>query len=136
MTRHRRGDADGEEENAPWRDRDYQRAPRQPGPSAEYGPGTWDDPASGAHRTARGALGTSSDDTGPGEVTGPPWELPGWDDSQPIRRAPRRGGLAGGHPSGPLPRVSSPDPLPRMSPDSWPGAASGPLPAAPSGPLA
>jgi UPF0755 protein len=132
MTRHRRGYTDGEEENAPWHDRDYERAPRQPSTSAEYRPGTWDDPANGAHRAARGALGTSSEDTGPGEVTGPPWELPGWDDSQPIRRAPRPGGLTGGHPSGPLPRVSSSGPLPPMSPDSWPGATSGPLPAASS----
>ena len=131
MTRHGRGYTDGEEEDAPWRDRDYERAPRQPGTSAEY----LDDPARGSHRPARGALGTSSQDTGPGEVTGPPWEMPGWDDSQPNRRAPRQGGLTGGHPSGPLPRVSSSGPLPRMSPDSWPGATSGPLPVTSSAPL-
>jgi UPF0755 protein len=136
MTRHRRGDADGEEGDAPWRARDYESAARQSGSGPEYFPAAWEDPAGGAHQTARGALGTSSEDTGPGEVTGPPWELPGWDDSQPVRRAPRPGGLSGGHPSGPLPRVSSSGPLPRVSPDSWPGATTGPMPAASSRPPA
>jgi UPF0755 protein len=79
-------------------------------------------------------LGTSSsEDTGPGETTGPPWELPGWDDSQPIRRVPRSTGPRGAHPSGPLPRVSSSGPLPRVPADSWPGATSGPLPPLPPG---
>src|SRR5215472_8937417 len=133
MTRNRRGHTDGDEDDAPWRAGDYENAPRQPDGARDSFPSPWDDPARGAQRPARGALGTSSgSDTGPGETTGPPWELPGWDDSQPIRRIPRSGGptgehpsLPGGHPSGPLPRVSSSGPLPRVPPDSWPGATSG-----------
>src|SRR5215470_16638918 len=132
MTRHRRGDQEGEEEDAPWRARDYQDAPRRPAAAREYLPASRDDQARGAHRPARGALGTSSQDTGPGEATGPPWEQPGWDDSQPIRRTSRPGGLTGGHPSGPLPRVSSSGPLPRVSPDSWPGGTADPLAPLPS----
>jgi len=108
MTRHRRGRTDGDDGNAPWRARDYGRPADQPDAASDYSPAPWEEPT-------RGALGTSSGwDAGPGEVTGPPWELPGWDDSQPGRRAPRQGGLTGSHPSGPLPRVP---------PDSWPGAA-------------
>src|SRR5215470_13186450 len=128
MTRHRRGDPDGEEEDAPWRARDYENAPRQPNAAREYLPASQDDQARRAHRPARGALGTSSQDTGPGDATGPPWERPGWDDSQPMRRTPRPGGPTGGHPSGPLPRVSSSGPLPRVSPDSWPADPLAPLP--------
>ena len=128
------GDSYGDGEDAPWRDRDYESAPPQPDAAHDYFPAPRDDPAPGAQRPARGALGTSrSQDTGPGEVTGPPWELPGWDDSQPGRRARPSGGLSGGHPSGPLPRLPSPGPLPRVSPDSWPGATSGPLPPLPPG---
>src|SRR5215467_1136768 len=119
MTRHRRGDPDGEEEDAPWRARDYENAPRQPNAAREYLPASRDDQARRAHPPARGALGTSSQDTGPGDASGPPWERPGWDDSQPVRRTPRPGRLTGGHPSGPLPRVS---------PDSWPAGPLAPLP--------
>jgi uncharacterized YceG family protein len=134
MTRHRRGNTDGDEEDAPWRARDYESAPRQPDAARGYPPPPWDDPARGAQEPARGALGTSSSpDAGPEEVTGPPWELPGWDDSQPIRRITRSGGPAGSHPSGPLPRVPSSGPLPRVPPDSWPGATSGPLAPLPPG---
>ena len=132
MTRHRRGDPDGEEEDALWRAGDYQNAPRQPDAARQYLPASRDDQARRAHRPTHGALGTSSQDTGPGEVTGPPWEQPGWDDSQPIRRSPRPGGLTGGHPSGPLPRVPSSGPLPRVSPDSWPGSTPDPLAPLPS----
>jgi UPF0755 protein len=147
MTRHRRGDPDGDED-APWRAGGYETGdyetggyetggyeagsyegtPRQPDAARNYLPSPWDEPDRGAQRQARGALGTSSSrDDRPGEETGPPWELPGWDDSQPIRGAPRSSGPAGSHPSGPLPRVSSSGPLPRVPADSWPGAASGPL---------
>src|SRR5215469_17837782 len=132
MTRHRRGDPDGEEGDAPWRASDYENAPRQPSAAREYYPASADDQARDARRPARGALGTWSEDTGPGESTGPPWEMLGWDDSQPIRRTPRPGGLTGGHPSGPLPRVSSSGPMPRVSPDSWPGGAGDPLAPLPS----
>ena len=129
MTRHRRGSTDGDEEGASGRARDYERTARQPDPARDYFPSPWEDPARGAQRS-RGALGTSSSrDAGPGEVTGPPWELPGWDDSQPIRRVPRPGGLTGGHPSGPLPSVPS-GPPPRVPSDSWPG------PGGPADPLA
>ena len=134
MTRHRRGNADGDEEDAPWRDRDYESAQHRPDAARDYLPSSWEDPARGAQRPAHGALGTSSsEDTGPGETTGPPWELPGWDDSQPGRRGPRSTGPMGGHPSGPLPRVSSSGPLPQVPADSWPGATPGPLPPLPPG---
>jgi UPF0755 protein len=130
MTRHRRGSTDGDEGDAYGRAGDYERTPQQPEPPHDYFPSPWEDPARGAQRPARGALGTSSSrDGGPGEVTGPPWEMPGWDDSQPIRRVPPQGGLSGGHPSGPLPSVSS-GPLPRVPSDSWPGRGG------PSDPLA
>jgi UPF0755 protein len=132
MTRHRKGDIDGDDEDVPpWRAKDYESAPPRPAAAGGYGSVPPDGRPRGAGRPARGALGTSRGrDDAPGETTGPPWERPGWDDSQPMRRAPRPGGLTGGHPSGPLPRVSS-GPLPRVPPDSWPGAGSGPLPPVP-----
>src|SRR5260370_40550925 len=102
MTRHRRGNAEGDEGEGLRRAGHQERTARQPDAARDYFPSPWEDPARGAQRPARGALGTSSGrDGGPEEVTGPPWELPGWDDSEASRRAPRQGGLTGGHPSGP-----------------------------------
>jgi uncharacterized YceG family protein len=126
MTRHRRGDTDGiDGEEPPWRAHGYDRPPRQPDPAGEYyPPPPWGEQANGSSQPVRGAVGTSSgwgDD--PGAETGPPWELPGWHDPAPGRRAPGTGGLDGGHPSGPLPQVP-PGPLPPV-PGSWPAAASG-----------
>jgi UPF0755 protein len=128
MTRHRRNDPDDSGADAPWRAPDYEQAP--PEAPGDYYAAPWGRSAAGAPRPARGALGTSSGrDDRPGEATGPPWELPGWNEV-PAQRRPRDDNA---HPSGPLPRVNS-GPMPRLPSEGWPSAASGPLPPLPREP--
>jgi UPF0755 protein len=130
MTRHRRHDPDEVDGDAPWRARDYdQGRPAEPG--GDYYPAPWSGPAGGAPRPARGAPGTSGGrEAGPGEVTAPPWDLPGWNEAIPGQRRPRDDTA---HPSGPLPQVNS-GPMPRVPDGTWPPATSGPLPPVPSAP--
>jgi peptidoglycan lytic transglycosylase G len=149
MTRHRRNDPDDMNgADAPWRARDYDQVPAPPEAGGDYYAAPWGGSAAGAPRSARGALGTSSGrDDQPGEATGPPWELPGWNDAVPAQRRPRDDSA---HPSGPLPRVDS-GPMPRLPSwggaagselaergaagpgpaETWPPATSGPLPSVP-----
>jgi uncharacterized YceG family protein len=162
MTRHRRNDPDDVNGgDAPWRSRDYDQVPAPPEAGGDYYAAPWGGSAAGAPRSARGALGTSSGrDDGPGEATGPPWELPGWNDAVPAQRRPRDDSA---HPSGPLPRVNS-GPMPQLPSlggvagpgpalggvagsglaergvagpgpaEHWPPATSGPLPSVPREP--
>ena len=111
MTRHRRDDEDGLDGDAPWRARDYDRAPaRRTRPVTTTG-------ALGRPRGGRGAPGAGRARylqragrparRGNEPALGahrPPWELPGWDEAVPARRRPRDDSA---HPSGPLPQVSS-----------------------------
>ncbi|HET7247785.1 MAG TPA: endolytic transglycosylase MltG [Streptosporangiaceae bacterium] len=139
MTRHRRNDPDDMNDgDAPWRARDYGQVPAPPEAGGDYYAAPWGGSAAGAPRSARGALGTSSGrDDRPGEATGPPWELPGWNDAVPAQRRTRDDSA---HPSGPLPRVNS-GPMPRLPSlggaagpglaETWPPATSGPLPSVP-----
>jgi UPF0755 protein len=130
MTRHRGQDPDEVDGDAPWRARDYdQGRPAEPG--GGYYPAPWSGPAAGAPRPARGALSPSGGrEDSPGEETGPPWELPGWNEAIPAQRRPRDDGA---HPSGPLPQVNS-GPMPRVPDGTWPPAISGPLPPVPREP--
>jgi uncharacterized YceG family protein len=137
MTRRRRDDPEDIGGDAPWRARDYDQQAAPPDARGDYYAAPWGGSAAGAPRPARGALGTSSGrDDRPGEATGPPWELPGWDEPVPAQRRPRDDSA---HPSGPLPQVNS-GPMPRLpslggaAGSGWPPANSGPLPAVPRQP--
>jgi UPF0755 protein len=147
MTRHGKRGTNGDQGQQEWLNDGY-RAPGRDDARTEYRAAAWDNVSRG--RRARGAVGTSSD---PGSMrydergqrwdqTGPPWELPGWDEAAQAAAGghpsaplpPARGDdLTGGHPSAPLPRVSGPlsaptsGPLPAAWPDSMPPASSGPM---------
>jgi len=137
MTRRRRDDPEDIGGDAPWRAPDYDQRAAPPDARGDYYAAPWGGSAAGAPRPARGALGTSSGrDDRPGEATGPPWELPGWDEAVPAQRRPRDDSA---HPSGPLPQVNS-GPMARLpslggaAGSGWPPANSGPLPAVPRQP--
>ena len=103
MTRHRRHDPDEVAGDTPWRAQDYARPARSPDASGDYYAPPRDGRGQGTP-SDRG-LGTSGGhDDRPGEATGPPWEMPSWDEPGPPRRRPRDDGA---HPSGPLPQVNS-----------------------------
>ena len=131
MTRHRRNDPDDSGRGRALACPGLRPATAPPEAGGDYYAAPWGGSAAGAPRPARGALGTSSGrDDRPGEATGPPWELPGWDEAVPAQRRPRDDNA---HPSGPLPRVNS-GPMPRLPSEGWPPAASGPLPPLPREP--
>jgi len=96
-----------------------------PGTDGAYGDETWlpggssAEPADGAtsprRQPARHAAdpqyqpGDSElDPLGPDSPTGPPWEQPGWDDTGSSLPGPDPAGLAGKHPSDPLPSLPPP----------------------------
>ena len=96
-----------------------------PGTGGAYGDETWlpggssAEPADGAtsprRQPARHAAdpqyqpGDSElDPLGPDSPTGPPWEQPGWDDTGSSLPGPDPAGLAGKHPSDPLPSLPPP----------------------------
>src|SRR5260370_17927748 len=87
MTRHHSQDPDEVDGDAPWRARDHdQGRPAEPG--GDYYPAPWSGPA-GAPRPARGAPGPSGGrEDSPGELTGPPWEQPGWNEAGPAHPPP------------------------------------------------
>jgi UPF0755 protein len=91
-----------------------------PGTDGGYGDETWlpggssAEPADGAtsrrRQPARHAAdpqylpgNSAPDPLGPDSPTGPPWEQPGWDDTGSSLPGPDPAGLAGKHPSDPLP---------------------------------
>ena len=96
-----------------------------PGTGGAYGDETWlpggssaepaDDATSGRRQSARYAAdpryqpgGPALDPLGGDSPTGPPWEQPGWDDTGSSRPGPGPAGLAGKHPSEPLPSLPPP----------------------------
>ena len=135
MTRRGRRDTDGPSGQRPWPADEYGRRSRRAdaagdddqaadyGPPDGYGPPWGAAPRGTAGHRAPGTSdrpGSPWDRTGSGwEETGPPWQVPGWDEADAA--------LPHGHPSGPMPSVSSSGPQP---------AVSSPLPSAPGEPLA
>jgi UPF0755 protein len=96
-----------------------------PGTDGAYGDETWlpggssAEPADGAtsrrRQPARHAADpqyqpgdSAPDPLGPDSPTGPPWEQPGWDDTGNSLPGPDPAGLAGKHPSDPLPSLPPP----------------------------
>ena len=96
-----------------------------PGTDGAYGDETWlpggssaepaDDATSRRRQTARHAADpqyqpgdSAPDPLGPDSPTGPPWEQPGWDDTGSSLPGPDPAGLAGKHPSDPLPSLPPP----------------------------
>jgi peptidoglycan lytic transglycosylase G len=96
-----------------------------PGTDGAYGDETWlpggssaepaDDATSRRRQPARHAADpqylpgdSAPDPLGPDSPTGPPWEQPGWDDTGSSLPGPDPAGLAGKHPSDPLPSLPPP----------------------------
>ena len=96
-----------------------------PGTDGAYGDETWlpggssaepaDDATSRRRQRARHAAdpqyqpgGSAPDPLGGDSPTGPPWEQPGWDDTGSSLPGPDPAGLAGKHPSDPLPSLPPP----------------------------
>ena len=110
MSRHGNGGTDDSYGDGAWLPGGYGAGP------AEDDVSTIREPArrgSGAHRRPQGSTQTSP---GGDHPTGPPWEQAGWDDTDLSGPGLDPAGLAGKHPSDPLPSLPPP-PLPE---GDWP----------------